>query len=58
MTRQIQFLDFELIQTLFFSGGKAKNGAPILTIPDNQDQKEISDEDYRKIICYLCCVPP
>lgn len=42
----------------FVSGGKAKNGAPILTIPDNQDQKEISDEDYRKIICYLCCVPP
>lgn len=42
----------------FVSGGKAKNGAPILTLPENPDRKEISDEDYKKIVCYLCCVPP
>ncbi|XP_076098704.1 guanine nucleotide exchange factor DBS-like isoform X2 [Mytilus galloprovincialis] len=42
----------------FVSGGKAINGAPVLTIPENPDQKEISDEDYKKIVCYLCCVPP
>lgn len=39
------------------SGGKAKNGALILTFPENPQHPQIPDEEYRKLIHFLCCVP-
>uniref|UniRef100_K1PGD3 Putative guanine nucleotide exchange factor MCF2L2 n=1 Tax=Magallana gigas TaxID=29159 RepID=K1PGD3_MAGGI len=37
--------------------GKAKNGALILTFPENPQHPQIPDEEYRKLIHFLCCVP-
>ncbi|XP_021347383.1 guanine nucleotide exchange factor DBS-like isoform X3 [Mizuhopecten yessoensis] len=42
----------------FVSGGKAKNGAPIMTFPENPQQPDITDSDYKKIVHYLSCIPP
>ena len=39
-------------------GGKAKNGAPILTFPDRHGGAEVSDEDYTKVVSYLCDLVP
>lgn len=41
----------------FITGGKAKNGALILTFPENPQHPQIPDEEYRKLIHFLCCVP-
>lgn len=41
-----------------FIGGKAKNGAPIVTFPDRQGAPDVSDEDYKKVITYLCGLIP
>ncbi|XP_048744729.2 guanine nucleotide exchange factor DBS-like isoform X3 [Ostrea edulis] len=41
----------------FITGGKAKNGALILTFPENPQHPQIPDEEYRKLVNFLCCVP-
>lgn len=43
---------------LMLTGGKAKNGAPIMTFPENPHQADISEGDYKKIVHYLSCIPP
>ncbi|KAH3806394.1 hypothetical protein DPMN_134715, partial [Dreissena polymorpha] len=50
----------QLLQTkfAFISGAKAKNGAPVLTFPDRPNLPEPSDEEYRKVVTYLCSIPP
>eukprot|EP00106_Octopus_bimaculoides_P006176 XP_014773618.1 PREDICTED: guanine nucleotide exchange factor DBS-like isoform X13 [Octopus bimaculoides] len=41
----------------FITGGKARNGAPILTFPDVPGIPEITDEQYKKVMIYLCTIP-
>ncbi|XP_062575742.1 guanine nucleotide exchange factor DBS-like isoform X1 [Saccostrea cucullata] len=41
----------------YITGGKAKNGALILTFPENLQHPQIPDEEYRKLVNFLCCVP-
>ncbi|XP_070213209.1 guanine nucleotide exchange factor DBS-like isoform X2 [Littorina saxatilis] len=50
----------ELLQSKFviLSGGKAKNGAPIVTFPDRQGAPDVSDEDYVKVVTYICGLVP
>ncbi|XP_076454206.1 guanine nucleotide exchange factor DBS-like isoform X2 [Babylonia areolata] len=58
---QYKVLDVaELLQSRFviLTGGKAKNGAPILTFPDRQGAPEVTDEDYRKVVTYVCDLVP
>ncbi|KAL3847149.1 hypothetical protein ACJMK2_018078, partial [Sinanodonta woodiana] len=40
----------------FLSGGKAKNGAPILTFPDRPSVPDVTEEEYRKVVTYLCSI--
>ncbi|XP_041350720.1 guanine nucleotide exchange factor DBS-like isoform X2 [Gigantopelta aegis] len=49
----------KLLQARFvcLSGGKALNGAAILTFPDCPQLPEVPDEDYRKVVTYLCSIP-
>lgn len=49
----------EVLQTkyAFISGGKARNGAPILTFPDVPGIPEITDEQYKNVVTYLCTIP-
>ncbi|XP_052783921.1 guanine nucleotide exchange factor DBS-like isoform X3 [Mya arenaria] len=49
----------QLLQTkfAFISGAKAQNGAPIMTFPDRPHLPEPSDEEYRKVVSYLCSIP-
>ncbi|GFN98122.1 guanine nucleotide exchange factor dbs-like, partial [Plakobranchus ocellatus] len=49
-----------LLQTRYaiLSGGKAKNGAPIITFPARPGQADVSDEDYGKVVTYLCGITP
>ncbi|KAL8567172.1 hypothetical protein ACOMHN_046582 [Nucella lapillus] len=50
----------ELLQSRFviLTGGKAKNGAPILIFPDRQGAPDASDDDYRKVVSYICDLVP
>ncbi|XP_060592948.1 guanine nucleotide exchange factor DBS-like, partial [Ruditapes philippinarum] len=50
----------QLLQTkfAFMSGAKAKNGAPIMTFPDRPNTPEPNEDEYRKIVTYLCSIPP
>ncbi|PVD18636.1 hypothetical protein C0Q70_21186 [Pomacea canaliculata] len=50
----------ELLQSRFviLTGGKALNGAPIVTFPDRQGAPDVSDEDYKKVVTYLCNLVP
>ncbi|ESO98750.1 hypothetical protein LOTGIDRAFT_158695 [Lottia gigantea] len=47
-----------LLQTKFavLTGGKAKNGAPILIFADRPNEPEVPDEEYKKLITYLCSI--
>ncbi|ESO98749.1 hypothetical protein LOTGIDRAFT_113995 [Lottia gigantea] len=40
----------------YISGGKAKNGAPILIFADRPNEPEVPDEEYKKLITYLCSI--
>ncbi|XP_014681378.1 PREDICTED: guanine nucleotide exchange factor DBS-like isoform X2 [Priapulus caudatus] len=40
----------------FISGGKARNGSPIITFPDVQNFCNISEADYQKLVTYLTSV--
>ena len=39
------------------SGGKTRNGSPIITFPDNPNLPEISDEQYKTVVDYLTSIP-
>ncbi|XP_050389701.2 guanine nucleotide exchange factor DBS isoform X1 [Patella vulgata] len=47
-----------LLQSKFaiLTGGKAKNGAPILIFADRPNEAEVPDEEYKKVITYLSSI--
>lgn len=48
----------DLLQSQFviYTGGKAKDGCPIVTFPDNINFHMLSDSDYERLILYLTSV--
>uniref|UniRef100_A0A674IWM8 non-specific serine/threonine protein kinase n=1 Tax=Terrapene triunguis TaxID=2587831 RepID=A0A674IWM8_9SAUR len=40
-----------------FSGGRDKRGGPILTFPARSNHDRIRQEDLRRLISYLACIP-
>uniref|UniRef100_A0A8C8SWB0 Trio Rho guanine nucleotide exchange factor n=1 Tax=Pelusios castaneus TaxID=367368 RepID=A0A8C8SWB0_9SAUR len=41
----------------FFPGGRDKRGGPILTFPARSNHDRIRQEDLRRLISYLACIP-
>lgn len=39
------------------SGGKSKEGCPIITFPDNNNFEMLSDDEYQRLMLYLTSVP-
>uniref|UniRef100_A0A8D2J1A8 non-specific serine/threonine protein kinase n=1 Tax=Varanus komodoensis TaxID=61221 RepID=A0A8D2J1A8_VARKO len=44
-------------QPASFSGGRDKRGGPILTFPARSNHDRIRQEDLRRLISYLACIP-
>ncbi|XP_053642336.2 guanine nucleotide exchange factor DBS isoform X4 [Cherax quadricarinatus] len=44
-------------QYAIITGGKSREGCPILTFPDRGNFAQLADEEYRKLIIYLTSVP-
>ncbi|XP_045118170.1 guanine nucleotide exchange factor DBS-like isoform X4 [Portunus trituberculatus] len=44
-------------QYAIITGGKSREGCPILTFPDRGNFAQLGDEEYRKLIIYLTSVP-
>ncbi|XP_076045191.1 guanine nucleotide exchange factor DBS-like isoform X5 [Oratosquilla oratoria] len=44
-------------QYAIISGGKSREGCPIITFPDRGNFAQLGDEEYRKLIIYLTSVP-
>ncbi|XP_049825269.1 guanine nucleotide exchange factor DBS-like isoform X2 [Aethina tumida] len=44
-------------QYAVISGGKSKDGCPIITFPDNNNFQMLSDQEYQKLMLYLTSVP-
>ncbi|CAL4096394.1 unnamed protein product, partial [Meganyctiphanes norvegica] len=44
-------------QYAIVTGGKSRDGCPILTFPDRGNFSQLGDEEYRKLIIYLTSVP-
>ncbi|XP_069993458.1 guanine nucleotide exchange factor DBS-like isoform X2 [Penaeus vannamei] len=44
-------------QYAIITGGKSREGCPILTFPDKGNFAQLGDEEYRKLIIYLTSVP-
>uniref|UniRef100_A0A670ZTD6 non-specific serine/threonine protein kinase n=1 Tax=Pseudonaja textilis TaxID=8673 RepID=A0A670ZTD6_PSETE len=44
-------------QYVSFSGGRDKRGGPILTFPARSNHDRIRQEDLRRLISYLACIP-
>ncbi|CAH1103228.1 unnamed protein product [Psylliodes chrysocephalus] len=49
----------ELLQHQYaiISGGKSKEGCPIITFPDNNNFETLSDLEYQRLMMYLTSVP-
>uniref|UniRef100_A0A8B9T0N8 non-specific serine/threonine protein kinase n=1 Tax=Anas platyrhynchos TaxID=8839 RepID=A0A8B9T0N8_ANAPL len=47
----------DLFLTFCFSGGRDKRGGPILTFPARSNHDRIRQEDLRRLISYLACIP-
>ncbi|XP_056645987.1 guanine nucleotide exchange factor DBS-like isoform X1 [Diorhabda sublineata] len=49
----------ELLQQQYaiISGGKSKEGCPIITFPDNNNFETLSDIEYQRLMMYLTSVP-
>lgn len=49
----------ELLQQQYaiISGGKSKEGCPIITFPDNNNFEMLSDVEYQRLMMYLTSVP-
>uniref|UniRef100_A0A7M4FDF5 non-specific serine/threonine protein kinase n=1 Tax=Crocodylus porosus TaxID=8502 RepID=A0A7M4FDF5_CROPO len=43
--------------SFFLSGGRDKRGGPILTFPARSNHDRIRQEDLRRLISYLACIP-
>lgn len=44
-------------QHAIITGGRSRDGCPIITFPDNNNFHVLSDRDYEKLISYLASVP-
>ncbi|XP_055603319.1 guanine nucleotide exchange factor DBS isoform X3 [Uranotaenia lowii] len=44
-------------QYAIITGGRSKDGCPLITFPDNNNFHNLSDVDYQKLILYLTSVP-
>uniref|UniRef100_H2S998 Guanine nucleotide exchange factor DBS-like n=1 Tax=Takifugu rubripes TaxID=31033 RepID=H2S998_TAKRU len=44
-------------QFAFLSGGRGKDGAPIITFPENSGFSEVPEEDFLNVITYLTSIP-
>ncbi|XP_037793760.1 guanine nucleotide exchange factor DBS-like [Penaeus monodon] len=44
-------------QYAIITGGKSREGCPIITFPDKGNFAQLGDEEYRKLIIYLTSVP-
>lgn len=44
-------------QYAIISGGKSKEGCPIITFPDNNNFQMLSDVEYQRLMLYLTSVP-
>nr|CAH7726391.1 unnamed protein product [Callosobruchus chinensis] len=49
----------ELLQQEYaiISGGKSKEGCPIITFPDKSNFEMLSDTEYQRLMLYLTSVP-
>uniref|UniRef100_A0A8C4PSD8 Trio Rho guanine nucleotide exchange factor n=1 Tax=Equus asinus TaxID=9793 RepID=A0A8C4PSD8_EQUAS len=45
------------VRNACFSGGRDKRGGPILTFPARSNHDRIRQEDLRRLISYLACIP-
>ena len=45
------------LNVFYFSGGRGKRGGPILTFPARSNHDRIRQEDLRRLISYLACIP-
>ncbi|KAL7984586.1 hypothetical protein Chor_003156 [Crotalus horridus] len=48
---------FQALSMFLFSGGRDKRGGPILTFPARSNHDRIRQEDLRRLISYLACIP-
>lgn len=45
-------------QYAILSGGRSREGCPIITFPDHNNFHMLNEQDYEKLISYLTSVPP
>lgn len=45
-------------QYAIITGGRSREGCPIITFPDHNNFHMLSERDYEKLISYLTAVPP
>lgn len=45
-------------QYAIITGGRSREGCPIITFPDHNNFHLLSEHDYEKLITYLTSVPP
>lgn len=45
-------------QYAIITGGRSREGCPIITFPDNNNFHLLTEHDYEKLISYLTSVPP
>lgn len=44
-------------QYAIITGGRSKDGCPLITFPDHNNFQSLADHDYQKLILYLTSVP-
>lgn len=44
-------------QYAIITGGRSREGCPIITFPDHNNFQEMSEHEYEKLISYLTSVP-
>lgn len=47
----------KFVPNVYFVGGRDKRGGPILTFPARSNHDRIRQEDLRRLISYLACIP-
>lgn len=45
-------------QYAIITGGRSREGCPIITFPDHNNFHAMTEHDYEKLITYLTSVPP
>lgn len=52
-----EVIDLLQAQYAIITGGKSKEGCPVITFPDHGNFQSLSDLDYQKLMLYLTSVP-